>query len=150
MDRSVVVKVVLYLCALPGLQNPPELLLRPISATRSHRTPPPRIVIRIAEAGPSAQRIAIVAVVAVVAVDGPVDGLVAAVVGGAVAVDVVVLPAAPLLAAGPAQVQQHTYLRTALLLLAQVLFPGNFLAWYLLLTKCPNETPVPFVLLLYK
>ena len=144
MDRSVVVKVVLYLCALPGLQNPPELLLRPISATRSHRTPPPRIIIRIAEAGPSAQRIAIVAVVAVVAVDGPVDGLVAAVVGGAVAVDVVVLPAAPLLAAGPAQVQQQTYL------LAQVLFPGNFLAWYLLLTKCPNETPVPFVLLLYK
>jgi hypothetical protein len=102
VHRSVVVKVMLELCALPRLQNPPELLLRPAAAAAT----PSRVVVRVAQVG--SHRVSVVSIiadasavaVAAARVSATVDGLVAAVVGGAVAVNVVVLPA-PLLASRP-------------------------------------------------
>ncbi len=104
MNRSVVVKMMLYIRALAGLENPPELLLMRLPAGRPPAAAAPRIVVGIAQACSRRRRVPVVAVIAAARVPASVHRLVAAVVRGAVAFNVVVLPAA-LLTTRP--VQQH-------------------------------------------
>ncbi len=95
----------LYIRALARLQDPPELLLMRLPAGRRPAAAATRIVVGITQTcSRRRRRVPVVAVIAAARVPASVHGLVAAVVRGAVALNVVVLPAA-LLTTRP--VQQH-------------------------------------------
>ena len=105
MNRSVVIKMMLYIRALAGLENPPKLLLMRLPAGRPPAAAATRIVVGIAQAcSRRRRRVPVVAVIAAARVPASVHRLVAAVVRGAVALNIVVLPAALLT---PRPVQQH-------------------------------------------